>query len=261
VEGRGRVRLPQRLQGPGGQTLSDILILLACKEMRVCFSSKLASQAGEEEVPTQGAVADPGVETARGALSGMLRKVICENVAPVLVQLKRVMEAERSTFIGPLQHCLCEILFEFKEELADVLGGDKELAGEVAFDMHKRARAQTVDKSKQEKGKQGRFGRCMKLRKSLGGAMKRAAEAATDNDASRVAVDSGLPQDAMEEDTFEDAPASDTETYEPTSRDDKLAATRCVTRSVMRVEPALASPPMGLASAAERSARKARRLR
>jgi len=136
-----RLDLPQHENQAAGQALSDILALLACKEMRVCFSSKLANQSGHGEGdtgagPGGGATSNcPGAEVAAGALSGMLRKVVCEGVAPVLVQLKGIMEAQRSPFLRPLQRCLCEVLRDFKDELMDVLGGDVQLAKEVAFDM------------------------------------------------------------------------------------------------------------------------------
>lgn len=136
------IELPRSASEPAGQALGDALALLGCKEMRICFSPKLAGQV-EDEVDSLGcasaagtaAAAGTGGEVARGALSGMLRRVVCESIAPILVQLKDLMEAQRSPFLGRVRHCLCEILREFKEDLKDFLGADARLAEEVAFDL------------------------------------------------------------------------------------------------------------------------------
>mmetsp|Transcript_3073 Transcript_3073/g.8914 ORF Transcript_3073/g.8914 Transcript_3073/m.8914 type:complete len:1267 (-) Transcript_3073:202-4002(-) len=113
--------LPATRSEQGGQALADSLALMSCKEMRVCFSSKC-----DEE----GAVA----EAASGALSAVLKKVLCESILPVLLHLKTIMEERRSPFLGMLRQCLREALREFRDELTDMLAGNTLLAKELAFD-------------------------------------------------------------------------------------------------------------------------------
>lgn len=132
VDPENPIELPASRSESGGQALADCLSLLGCKEMRVCFSTKLEAE------DVEGAGATPansaGAEVARGALSAVLRKVMCENVLPILLQLKALMESKHSPFLGLLRQCLCDTLREFKEELKDLLAGDEQLAKEIAFD-------------------------------------------------------------------------------------------------------------------------------
>uniref|UniRef100_A0A7S4VDN2 Condensin complex subunit 1 C-terminal domain-containing protein n=1 Tax=Alexandrium monilatum TaxID=311494 RepID=A0A7S4VDN2_9DINO len=152
AEGQQRLELPRLESEPGGQALSDAFSLLCCKEMRVCFSPKLAGQEDEDSPEADGSASGAGAsagsgaasaatggasgaEAARGAFSGLLRRVVCESIVPVLVQLKDLMEAQRSPFLGRLRHCLCEILREFRDDLPEFLGSDARLVEEVAFDL------------------------------------------------------------------------------------------------------------------------------
>jgi len=133
-EEQHRLQLPRSEAEPGGQVLSDAFALLCCKElkeMRVCFSPKLAGQ-DEDETGESGGM---DAEAARSTFAGLLRKVIRESIVPILVQLKDLMEEERSPFLGRLRSCLCEMVREFKDDLQHVLQGDTRLAEEVAYDL------------------------------------------------------------------------------------------------------------------------------
>lgn len=134
-EGQQRLPLPRTEREPGGQVLSDAFALLCCKEMRVCFNPKLAAQ-DEDEIGETGGM---DAEAARSAFAGLLRKVIRESIVLMLVQLKDLMEEERSPFLGRLRSCLCEMVREFKDDLQHVLQGDTRLAEEVAYDLGLRA--------------------------------------------------------------------------------------------------------------------------
>jgi len=130
VDAEERLELPQTVREPAGQVLSDGLALLCCQEMRICFSARQAGQDDEGE-PEGGA----GGEAARGVLSSILKRNMCENIVPVLVQLKNLMESQRSPFLKQLRHCLLEILRDFKDDLPAMLAGDARLAAELAFDL------------------------------------------------------------------------------------------------------------------------------
>jgi len=134
VEGEDRVDLPRTEGGPCGQALHDVLSLLVCKEMRICFSPKQACQEDDADLPSSTA-SQINAEAARTALAGMFKRVMCEHVVPVLVQLKNAMETQHSPFLGRLRRCLSEILRDFKEDLQEILPDDPQLAGELAFDF------------------------------------------------------------------------------------------------------------------------------
>lgn len=135
VDSEDKIDLPATVASAGGQALSDGLALLCCKEMRICFTTQRASQDDEE-------IADGDkskVEAARGVLSSILKRNMCENIVPVLVQLKNLMEAKHSPFLGQLRHCLREILRDFKDDLKVMLACDPQLAAEIAFDLQEQA--------------------------------------------------------------------------------------------------------------------------
>ena len=52
----------------------------------------------------------------------MLRKNMCDNVIPVLVMLKNLMEMKRSPFLRELRKCLVEVMREFRDDLPSVRG-------------------------------------------------------------------------------------------------------------------------------------------
>jgi condensin-2 complex subunit D3 len=99
--------------------------------MRICFSTKQEGVEGAQEGQNNDA------DAARGILSNLLKRNLCENIVPVLIQLKDLMERKFSPFLRQLRHCLREILRDFKDDLKDILAGDAQLASEIAFDLEK----------------------------------------------------------------------------------------------------------------------------
>jgi len=130
VDAEEKIDLPTTIDEPGGQALSDGLSLLCCKEMRICFTTQKAGQ--DEEAP-EGDKAS--ADAARGVLSSILKRNMCENIVPVIVQLKNLMESKRSPFLKHVRHCLREILRDFKDDLEVMLAGDVQLAREIAHDF------------------------------------------------------------------------------------------------------------------------------
>merc|ERR1719210_1201025 len=133
VDSEEKIELPQTMAEPAGQALNDGLALLCCKEMRICFTTKSAGQ--DEDGEAEGVGDKAKAEAARGVLSSILKRNMCENIVPVLVQLKNLMEVRHSPFLKQLRHCLREILRDFKDDLKVMLAGDAQLASEIAFDL------------------------------------------------------------------------------------------------------------------------------
>jgi len=134
--------LPTNTAEPAGQTLSDGLKILCCKEMRICFSTNKSALEDDDVdvVPDDKNAAD----AARGVLSGMLKKNMVDNILPVLVQLKGVMETQHSPFLKTLRHCLREVLRDFKDDLQAMLSGDPQLASEIAYDLQQEEHSGTA---------------------------------------------------------------------------------------------------------------------
>mmetsp|Transcript_88251 Transcript_88251/g.244931 ORF Transcript_88251/g.244931 Transcript_88251/m.244931 type:complete len:342 (+) Transcript_88251:786-1811(+) len=139
VDAEAGVAMPKALDEPAGQVLADSLALIACREMRLCFGVPQHRPGQDDECTGEGG-GGPGVEAARSLLSEALRRNLRENVLPVLIQLKGLMERHRSPFLGQLRFCLRELLRDFREELREALAGDTQLASEVAFDLREDAR-------------------------------------------------------------------------------------------------------------------------
>jgi len=133
VDAEEKIDLPTTTDEPAGQALSDGLALLCCKEMRICFTTQRAGQ--DEDGEADGTGDKASAEAARGVLSSILKRNMCENIVPVLIQLKNLMEARHSPFLRQLRHCLREILRDFKDDLKTMLAGDAQLANEIAFDL------------------------------------------------------------------------------------------------------------------------------
>jgi len=133
VDAEEKIDLPATTGEPAGQALSDGLALLCCKEMRICFTTQRVGQ--DEDGEADGTGDKASAEAARGVLSSILKRNMCENIVPVLIQLKNLMEARHSPFLRQLRHCLREILRDFKDDLKTMLAGDAQLANEIAFDL------------------------------------------------------------------------------------------------------------------------------
>mmetsp|Transcript_72508 Transcript_72508/g.143768 ORF Transcript_72508/g.143768 Transcript_72508/m.143768 type:complete len:1574 (+) Transcript_72508:42-4763(+) len=133
VDAEEKIDLPITTDEPAGQALSDGLALLCCKEMRICFTTQKAGQ--DEDGEADGTGDKASAEAARGVLSSILKRNMCENIVPVLIQLKNLMEERHSPFLRQLRHCLREILRDFKDDLKTMLAGDAQLANEIAFDL------------------------------------------------------------------------------------------------------------------------------
>ncbi|GAB4813688.1 hypothetical protein N2152v2_000734 [Parachlorella kessleri] len=112
----------------GGEVLGDALRILACKEIKVT-----ASKAGAEDPDADPAAA---VGAAKGKLvSAMMKKHLVEGVVPVIIELKRAMEAARHPLLGDLMAATAAMLRDYKNEIEDILVADKQLAKEILYDM------------------------------------------------------------------------------------------------------------------------------
>eukprot|EP01080_Neovahlkampfia_damariscottae_P005679 gene5679-9500_t len=110
--------------------VSDIIKILSAREMR--FNKTSIANADE---PTVDASEE---EAAKGKLmTKILKKHIAENVIPVIIELKRTLEKQRSPLIKNLMEYLKLIMNDYKQEMKDVFAADAQLAKEIEFDLRK----------------------------------------------------------------------------------------------------------------------------
>tara|TARA_B100000795_G_C22688898_1_gene394798 strand:+ start:110 stop:898 length:789 start_codon:yes stop_codon:yes gene_type:complete len=119
--------------------LSDSLVLLACKEIKLSpaggeGAAGAADDADEGGAPNASAAA--AAASAHGKLlSQVARKATVEAIVPVVVELKRFLESNHSPLLRDLFLFLRELLRDHKQYLQDILSRDKQLAAEIEYDM------------------------------------------------------------------------------------------------------------------------------
>ncbi|GJP56701.1 hypothetical protein CLOM_g15756 [Closterium sp. NIES-68] len=149
--------------------VGDALDILSCKEMRP-GSGKAAGgdEDGDEEAGgspggaaggggggvgggARAAAAAGGGGAAANAVKGrvvtqLMKKNLVENTIPILIELKRLLEAQNSPLQGALMGCLRCLFKEYRAEIEDLLAADPQLAKELVYDIqkHEAARARAV---------------------------------------------------------------------------------------------------------------------
>jgi len=120
--------------------VSDALWALGSKEIR------LAANRSRDDEEDGGATEEPGtqnaakaaVDAAKGKLIGKIaRKNLVENVVPIMIALKAMMEKQRSPLVRHLMGCLKEVVAQYKSEAADLFAADPRLAAEIEYDMRR----------------------------------------------------------------------------------------------------------------------------
>eukprot|EP00873_Tetraselmis_striata_P004786 jgi/Tetstr1/425050/TSEL_015515.t1 len=118
----------------GEAVLADALAILAFKEIKVSAPRAPDEDAGAAEEGAAAGGEAMGV-LKRGLVSGMMKKHLVEAVVPVLVELKRQLEAAHHPLMSALRATFCALLKDYKAEVEDILVGDRQLAKEILYDL------------------------------------------------------------------------------------------------------------------------------
>jgi condensin-2 complex subunit D3 len=135
------------LSDPGcAEVVGDALRVLASKDIKVAAARGGGGASGGVPDPdADGDAAAAAVGAARGRLvSQMMKKHLAEAVVPVLIELKRGMEAARHPLLGDLMAAAAAMLRDHKGELGDMLAADRQLAAEILYDI-RRAEARAAE--------------------------------------------------------------------------------------------------------------------
>ena len=109
------------------EVLRDSLVVLASKEMKV----HLSAHSGEMEEDQNLAFA-----AAKGkVISAMMKKHLVDTIVPLVIELKRMLESQKSPLLGILLNFACAVLKEYKEEIEEILVADNTFAKEVLYEI------------------------------------------------------------------------------------------------------------------------------
>ncbi|KAK4742661.1 hypothetical protein SAY87_000662 [Trapa incisa] len=121
----------------GQSVLQDAFRILACKEIRIPTSRGATSDSPEMEEDA-GDSSGVASSAAKGrVLSQAVRKGLIQNMIPIFIELKRLLEGKNSPLIGSLMDCLRHLLKDYRHEVEDMLVADKQLQKELLYDMQK----------------------------------------------------------------------------------------------------------------------------
>ncbi|XP_012944788.1 condensin-2 complex subunit D3 [Aplysia californica] len=134
----------------GAMLLKDALAILSCKEIKLStLRGKGVEEAGEEGMD----MAQMVTATAKKVLiTQVVRRNVIENIVPVVISLKHMLEKKRSPLLKDLMRYLRELMKDYKNEVKDILAADKQLAEEIEFDLRN---FETQQAERAAGGKQG----------------------------------------------------------------------------------------------------------
>jgi hypothetical protein len=117
--------------------IKDALLVLASPHIRLSILKKSAGADAEVEPAEPTGAADAKMDAARARLVGALvKKNFLENIVPVFVELKAILERRHSPLLRLLMSYLREFLIEYKKDLNEVLP-DRQLARELEYDIER----------------------------------------------------------------------------------------------------------------------------
>ncbi|XP_027044721.1 condensin-2 complex subunit D3-like [Pocillopora damicornis] len=135
------------LDSDSASVLKDALLILSSKNIKL--SSMKAKAA--EDLADEGDVAGAAIVEARNKfLTQVLKKNMIENIIPIIIELKHMLEKQHSPLLKDLMSCLKEVMKDYRSEVQEVLSADKQLANEIEFDL-KRFEEQQKEREEQRR--------------------------------------------------------------------------------------------------------------
>lgn len=116
---RTRIPIPLSRDSPDGLALADILRILSSSDLRVTFALANTST-NDETAGTEDEVAAVRERTAKFNRA-LLKEYISKNVVPLLISLRGALQEKNSALQKDIFECLCRILFEWKDELEEMV--------------------------------------------------------------------------------------------------------------------------------------------
>jgi hypothetical protein len=131
------------------EVIGDALRVLSCKTIKVAVTRFSKDADLDSSDPQADAQALAGAAKGR-LVSQMMKKHLVEAVVPVIIELKRMMEASRHPLLADLMAAAAAMLKDHKSEIEDILAADRQLAKEILYDI-KQAEAAEAARAAEEK--------------------------------------------------------------------------------------------------------------
>ncbi|EGC39631.1 hypothetical protein DICPUDRAFT_147562 [Dictyostelium purpureum] len=110
--------------------IHDTLSILACKEIKLALHQ---SKSTEEDDLTPKEVAEEAAKSK--LLTNIFKKNVIENIVPIVIELKHLLEKKRSKHLKLVMVYLKELLKDYKKEMTEYLSNNRQLEKEIEFDM------------------------------------------------------------------------------------------------------------------------------
>ncbi|KAF4118849.1 condensin-2 complex subunit D3 [Onychostoma macrolepis] len=131
------------LDSEGSELLADTFDILSLKEMKLTSMSSPA--AGEEPQEDEMAMAKAVLQVAQKKLVSQVQKRnFVENVIPIIISLKNMLEEQHSPVLKHLMAYLQVTMQDYRSEVKELFAADEQLAAEVEYNLKQ------FEKEKQE---------------------------------------------------------------------------------------------------------------
>uniref|UniRef100_A0A2P2I5C0 Condensin-2 complex subunit D3-like n=1 Tax=Hirondellea gigas TaxID=1518452 RepID=A0A2P2I5C0_9CRUS len=132
--------------------LHDALLVLSCDEIKL---ATLKARPEDDQATNQEEQAQiAGMAITKTIISQVVKRNVIENIVPILIALKHQLEEQRSPLMKQLLLYLKELMKDYKNEIKEILAGDKQLAEEIEFDLRKFEERQKEEEEQQRREEQ-----------------------------------------------------------------------------------------------------------
>ncbi|KAK3583282.1 hypothetical protein CHS0354_011171 [Potamilus streckersoni] len=115
--------------------LKDTLVILSSKEIKL---STLKARHNEEMASDEQEMAAVVVAAAKKTLiTQVVKKNVIENIVPIVISLKHLLERNCSSVTHNLMFYLRELMKDYRNEVEEILSADRQTAKEIEFDLRK----------------------------------------------------------------------------------------------------------------------------
>ncbi|CAI9738936.1 condensin-2 complex subunit D3-like [Octopus vulgaris] len=139
------------LDEDGTTVLQDSLTILGSKEIKISLIVNKQNEGNMDEEEMAAAVI---AKMNKNLISKVMKKNLIENIVPIVTSLKLVLETKRSPVLKELMLYLRELIKDFKSEIQQILGTDKQLADEIEFDLRKFEEQQQQQQQQQKENEE-----------------------------------------------------------------------------------------------------------
>lgn len=118
------------------EVITDSLLVLASKEIKLVCLSPTASAATADDLEEPDPAALGLVENAKKAISQKVKQDAIEHMIPTIVSLKHFLQRKKQTGLNSLLRMyLLELAKDYKNEMKEILANDKILFSEIEYDL------------------------------------------------------------------------------------------------------------------------------